>query len=356
MSTTTTRLGLYKPAADGSELVNVVTDLNNNMDSIDAKMGAFACTSGTRPGSPYNGQMIRETDTGKLMLWDSASWKQVLYNTAQFTNSIGLASGSQLNIGTSGAPDAISIKSAAGATFIFSSRVAAETTSRFTIDSEGKQEWGSGGAARDTNLYRSGANTLHTDDSLDVVGNLNVIGISGLGEVNVSGNLNLGSARYDTNLSSQTNLNNTVTETAIASMSIAANDPAVGAVYRIKAWGTATVTGTPTLTFRTNLSGTALIAFPAVTVRSGAVDGYWEVEVYIACVTTGVTGTFTGFAKYGHNFLTSVTTYTKVGPIVAASVTRDTTATIVLNLTAQWSAASASNSCFCRGFSAERVA
>jgi hypothetical protein len=224
------------------------------------------------------------------------------------------------------------------------------------MDTSGAMEWGSGAIARDTNLYRSAANTLHTDDSLDIVGNLNVAGVTGIGDLNVSGNLNLGSARYDTNLSSQLNLNNTVTETAIASLSIPANDPTVGAVYRIKAWGTATVTGTPTLTFRTNLSGTAFIAFPAVTVRSGATDGFWEVEFYVACVTTGATGTFTGFAKYGHNFLTSVTTYTKIGPIVVASVTRDTTATIAMNLTAQWSAASASNSCFCRGFAAERVA
>jgi hypothetical protein len=36
------------------------------------------CTSTTRPGSPYTGQIIYETDTGYLRVWDGAAWDYFL--------------------------------------------------------------------------------------------------------------------------------------------------------------------------------------------------------------------------------------------------------------------------------------
>ena len=41
-------------------------------------------------------------------------------------------------------------------------------TPNFTIDAGGKLNWSSGSANADTNLYRSAANTLKTDDSFDI--------------------------------------------------------------------------------------------------------------------------------------------------------------------------------------------
>lgn len=41
-------------------------------------------------------------------------------------------------------------------------------TPNFRIDAGGKLNWGSGSAATDTNLYRSSANTLKTDDNFDL--------------------------------------------------------------------------------------------------------------------------------------------------------------------------------------------
>lgn len=32
------------------------------------------CTSSTRPASPYEGQVIYETDTDKIMVWDGSAW------------------------------------------------------------------------------------------------------------------------------------------------------------------------------------------------------------------------------------------------------------------------------------------
>lgn len=67
--TPTPRLGLYRPMSDGSENVNVLTDLNNNLDKIDSYMGfqvqptqaaRFAMTNA------YVGMAVRQADTGAL--------------------------------------------------------------------------------------------------------------------------------------------------------------------------------------------------------------------------------------------------------------------------------------------------
>lgn len=48
--------------------------------------------------------------------------------------------------------------------------VNADAQSRFVVRADGRIDWGSGSAARDTNLYRSAADTLKTDDALIVTG------------------------------------------------------------------------------------------------------------------------------------------------------------------------------------------
>lgn len=69
--------------------------------------------------------------------------------------------------------------------------ISAEANPVFRVTGTGAMEWGAGGAsAIDTNLYRSGANQLVTDDALRVAGVLS-IGASGAGQsadgVNISG-------------------------------------------------------------------------------------------------------------------------------------------------------------------------
>ena len=39
---------------------------------------AGVCTSSTRPSNPYEGQMIYETDTDLLRIWDGASWVETV--------------------------------------------------------------------------------------------------------------------------------------------------------------------------------------------------------------------------------------------------------------------------------------
>jgi hypothetical protein len=158
MSTLSTRLSLYLPASDGSENYNVVTDLINNWNKVDAAVGAVAVTSSTRPASAYNGQWIRETDTGRLYVSNGT-----LPGSASFTTQ-------PYVVGTR------AVLSPAN-TRMLKLGQPADSDDRWMVDSDGDLWWGPGNAAIDTNLYRSAANTLKTDDSLIVGADLTVLGV-----------------------------------------------------------------------------------------------------------------------------------------------------------------------------------
>lgn len=344
--TPTTRLGLYKSLSDGSELVNYTQDIGQNLDKLDAAAGFQVVTSGTRPSSPYSGKGIAESDTAYRTYFSngtspaSASWVQIPNSGSTFDADLDLTSGKQLNIGASGATASIAILNTATTTDAISFRVTGDTQSRYLVDTDGSTNWGPGGAsAVDTALART------------AVGRLALTG--------TNASFSIGTATMRPILSTATTLANSTAQTAIATHTIPASDAVAGAVYRIKAWGTLGVTGTPTITFVCKLGGTGgatMVTFPAVTVRSGATDGFWELEFYLACATTGGSGTWAPMARYTHNFLTSVTTYTPIGPITSVPVTRDTTVANDMVLCATWSAASSSNTITCRGFAGERVA
>ncbi|MER7814554.1 hypothetical protein [Streptomyces sp. NPDC096153] len=342
----TTRLALYKPLNDGSEQVNVQQDLNQNWDKVDLAAGFQIVTSGTRPSSPYPGKGIAESNTGYRTLFHngtapaSAGWVEIPNSSAVFNNSLNLAAGQQLNIGSSSSSATIAVVNATTATDLLSARVTGDTQSRYLVDTDGAMSWGPGGStAVDVTLSRSAAGRLM------LAGGDAAFSING--------------AVSRPRTSAVTTVANTTAQSVIASYSIPAGDATAGAVYRIKAWGTLGVTGTPTITFVCKLggqSGTNMISFPAVTVRSGATDGFWELDFYLSCVGSGGSGTWAPMARYTHNFLTSATTYTTVGPITSAPVTRDTTISNEMVLCSTWSAASASNTITCRGMAVERVA
>ncbi|MCX5253640.1 hypothetical protein OOK27_05555 [Streptomyces canus] len=342
----TTRLALYKSKSDGSELVNYTQDLGQNWDRVDAAAGFQVVTSSTRPSTPYSGKPIAESDTSYRTYFSngtapaSASWVEIPNGSGTFNSNLKLASGKQININASGSGASFAVLSAAAGDDVLSTRVTGDTVSRFLLEADGTHSWSVGGAtAADVGLSRAAA------------GRLAIAGTNAA--------LMIGSATTRPLLSAATTVANTTTQTAIATYTIPASDAVAGAVYRIKAWGTLGVTGTPTITFVCKLGGTGgatMVTFPAVTVRSGATDGFWELEFYLACATTGGSGTWAPMAKYTHNFLTSVTTYTPIGPITAAPVTRDTTIANDMVLCATWSAASSSNTITCRGFAGERVA
>jgi len=76
--------------------------------------------------------------------------------------------------------------------------VSGDSSSRWAITTEGNMTWGSGSASRDTNLFRSAANTLKTDDGLVVGKSLIVNGNVGIGtatpsqKLHVNGNVLVG--------------------------------------------------------------------------------------------------------------------------------------------------------------------
>lgn len=50
----------------------------DNVDSIDAHPGIKTVTSTTRPAEPWPGQVIFETDTKKLILFDGVVWRYII--------------------------------------------------------------------------------------------------------------------------------------------------------------------------------------------------------------------------------------------------------------------------------------
>lgn len=84
MSTSTARLGLLKP--DATDFVNVVTQLSGNLQIIDTNIYTFPCLSSARPGAPFQGMLIYETDTGLIYVWSGAAWTIVTRKYQQATD------------------------------------------------------------------------------------------------------------------------------------------------------------------------------------------------------------------------------------------------------------------------------
>ena len=107
MATNTTRLNLYKPGGGSSGLIlpDEIADIdkiNGNMDLIDAAIGVKNVTSTTRPATPYDGQIIRESDTKSVLIYSLAlvAWVSVgaplLVSTlATLSATTGVPSGTQ---------------------------------------------------------------------------------------------------------------------------------------------------------------------------------------------------------------------------------------------------------------------
>jgi len=75
MSTTnTTNLGIAIPVPGSGEPF-LVSAYNAAISTLDGGVGFTICTSGTRPASPYTGQVIFETDTASSFIWDGSAWQ-----------------------------------------------------------------------------------------------------------------------------------------------------------------------------------------------------------------------------------------------------------------------------------------
>jgi hypothetical protein len=73
---------------------------------------------------------------------------------------------------------------------IFGAAIDNDAYRRFRILTTGQQEWGPGNAAPDTNLYRSGANALKTDDAFSCAGLTSTAGVAAGGAITGATTLN----------------------------------------------------------------------------------------------------------------------------------------------------------------------
>jgi hypothetical protein len=210
----TTRLALYKSKSDGSELVNYSQDIGQNLDKLDAAVGFQAVTASTRPSSPYSGKPIFQTDTSYSTYFSngtspaSGSWVEIPNSASTFGGSLKLAAGTQVNIGASTSSAPLAVMSTTSSANVISSRMTGDTSnSRWYVNADGQTNWGAGGgSAADTNLYRSAANTLTTDDSLSVGINLSVAGSGSVtGNLSVTGGLSVGATTWTTYTPTVTN-------------------------------------------------------------------------------------------------------------------------------------------------------
>lgn len=151
---------------------------------------------------------------------------------------------------------------------------------------------------------------------------------------------------------------NTTTETIIfANKTIPANYMSDGRVLRITAYGRHSTTVTPTLTFALRwggVAGTILAQSGPITCGSTVTNAPWKLELLAQVRTNGATGTLfvMGEARVWDDAVGSVGSATNAPAVAAmcsagaatpAAVTVDMTADTALSLTADWSAASASN-------------
>ena len=77
MAISITRLSGGNTPADGSDPRTFPAIWNATAGQIEDGIGFTVVTSATRPGSPFAGQSIYETDTGLSYVWDGDSWEGV---------------------------------------------------------------------------------------------------------------------------------------------------------------------------------------------------------------------------------------------------------------------------------------
>jgi hypothetical protein len=151
---------------------------------------------------------------------------------------------------------------------------------------------------------------------------------------------------------------NTTTEAIVfPNLTIPANFLQDGRTLRVTAYGKYSTTGTPTLIFALRfggVTGTILCKSGAIVSGSGVTDALWKIEVLLTVRLNGAAGTI---MANGVVVLFSGTVPTvdsaagapAVGPMTLGGQTGPTTASVdltadtALSLTADWSAASASN-------------
>lgn len=141
----------------------------------------------------------------------------------------------------------------------------------------------------------------------------------------------------------------TASETAFGGgFSLPANTLAIGHVIKGEWGGVYSTTLTPTLNFRVRYgaagTGVLILDFGTISGGAGVTNRSWKIVFTAVVRTIGSTGTISADAVLVmNNGASELVVGTVDAKSTNSTVTIDTTATTTLNLTAQWSASSASN-------------
>lgn len=142
---------------------------------------------------------------------------------------------------------------------------------------------------------------------------------------------------------------NTTTETTLfgsgsGTTTLPASLLAVGKSLRLRLSGVvSTDPSAGSLTIRAKLGSTTIVASSAVTPSNSLTNVAWVLDVDLTCRTIGASGTVIGQGM----MQIADSTGRVIGLAATAAVTVDTTASQAVNVTAQWGAASASNTITC---------
>jgi hypothetical protein len=195
MSELTPRLELYKPADDGSEPINVATDINDNLEKLDTVVGFVPSTSVTPPSFVFDGMATYETDTGRAKFRKSGVWSYLVSAGVSYLADLWLGIGQKLGLGTD-TPTAVveAVVSNIGTSpTILKFRQSSDTQPRMQLDSDGIRFGPGGVTATDVRVYRPTANQLAVTGDVSLPGTLAVTGATSLANTTISGTLDLDS-------------------------------------------------------------------------------------------------------------------------------------------------------------------
>lgn len=286
-------------------------------------------------------------------------------SSGQLLLSAALAGGDVLKVtNTTSAPTGASahLIANAAADRLLGLQVAADTVVRLLVDSNGKHQWGPGGAgALDTDLFRGALGVLQTDSTFAITNQAAPATLAGAAQLYATA----GQPAYKNPAGLTVNLSganlatvniNTVTATTFTNLTnatIPAADAEVGATYKLTAFGNGTWGSTQqqlTLAARFGAAATNTVgSTPAITNTALAASAafQWSATVTAVCVTTGVTGTWsvsiTGCVTETANPLLPGTAANNTIPFASGTgstdITLDTTIAEILGISALWASA-----------------
>jgi hypothetical protein len=196
MATTTPRLGLHMPADDGSEPINVATDINDNLEKIDGSVGFVPSTSSTPPATYFDGMATYETDTGRAKFRKAlaGAWNYLMTAGSTFLSDIWLGTGYRFGIGTT-TPEAnidVVVDNVLTNPNVLKFRQTGHSNPVLQIDRDGIKIGEGGSSDTDTRIYRPAANQIAIVGSVSMNAGLDVTGTTAVDDLNISNDLNVG--------------------------------------------------------------------------------------------------------------------------------------------------------------------